>query len=123
MDTNIVDVEKSLKIIQATIRRRISSIRANSSKSSSIRTNSTSSIRKNSSSSMRTSKNVFISETIDDNSNFKNALKISKFLKSKLIIDKYTLENRVRFLNYIINKLKDIRNDDCLEKKQFKDRI
>ena len=114
-----MDIEKSLKIIQATIRRRISSIRANSSKSSSIRTNSTSSIRKNSSSSMRTSKNVFISETIDDNSNSKNALKISKFLKSKLIIDKYTLENRVRFLNYIINKLKDIKDDDCLEKKQF----
>lgn len=98
------DIEKSLKIIQATIRRRIFSKRTRSSKSSST----------------MSSKNVFLIETIDnDDGNFKNANKISKFLKSKLIVDKYSLDNRVQFLNYIINKLKDIKEDDCLEKKQF----
>ena len=98
------DIEKSLKIIQATIRRRIFSKRTKSSKSSST----------------MSSKNVFLRETIDnDDGNFKNANKISKFLKSKLIVDKYSLDNRVQFLNYIINKLKDIKDDDCLEKKQF----
>ena len=103
MDTD-KDIEKSLKIIQATIRRRIFSKRTKSSKSSST----------------MSSKNVFLIETIDnDDGNFKNANKISKFLKSKLIVDKYSLDNRVQFLNYIINKLKDIKEDDCLEKKQF----
>ena len=91
------DIEKSLKIIQATIRRRIFSKRTRSSKSSST----------------MSSKNVFLIETIDnDDGNFKNANKISKFLKSKLIVDKYSLDNRVQFLNYIINKLKDIKDDD-----------
>ena len=105
MDTDTdKDIEKSLKIIQATIRRRIFSKRTRSSKSSST----------------MSSKNVFLRETIDnDDGNFKNANKISKFLKSKLIVDKYSLDNRVQFLNYIINKLKDIKEDDCLEKKQF----
>ena len=113
MDTD-KDIEKSLKIIQATIRRSISSKRTKSSKSSSKRT------RSSKSSSTMSSKNVFLSETIDnDDGNFKNANKISKFLKSKLIVDKYSLDNRVQFLNYIINKLKDIKDDDCLEKKQF----
>ena len=108
------DIEKSLKIIQATIRRRIFSKRTKSSKSSSKRTKSSKS------SSTMSSKNVFLIETIDnDDGNFKNANKISKFLKSKLIVDKYSLDNRVQFLNYIINKLKDIKEDDCLEKKQF----
>ena len=108
------DIEKSLKIIQATIRRRIFSKRTRSSKSSSKRT------RSSKSSSTMSSKNVFLRETIDnDDGNFKNANKISKFLKSKLIVDKYSLDNRVQFLNYIINKLKDIKEDDCLEKKQF----
>ena len=103
MDTD-KDIEKSLKIIQATIRRRIFSKRTRSSKSSPT----------------MSSKNVFLIETIDnDDGNFKNANKISKFLKSKLIVDKYSLDNRVHFLNYIINKLKDIKDDDCLEKKQF----
>ena len=106
MDTDTdKDIEKSLKIIQATIRRRIFSKRTRSSKSSPT----------------MSSKNVFLIETIDnDDGNFKNANKISKFLKSKLIVDKYSLDNRVHFLNYIINKLKDIKDDDCLEKKQFK---
>ena len=105
MDTDTdKDIEKSLKIIQATIRRRIFSKRTRSSKSSPT----------------MSSKNVFLIETIDnDDGNFKNANKISKFLKSKLIVDKYSLDNRVHFLNYIINKLKDIKDDDCLEKKQF----
>jgi hypothetical protein len=108
------DIETSLKIIQATIRRSIFSKRTGSSKSSSKRT------RSSKSSSTMSSKNVFLSETIDnDDGNFKNANKISKFLKSKLIVDKYSLDNRVQFLNYIINKLKDIKEDDCLEKKQF----
>lgn len=118
------DIEKSLKIIQAIIRRSISSKRTIRSKSSSKRTISSKSsskrTRSSKSSSTMSSKNVFLSETIDnDNSNFKNANKISKFLKSKLIVDKYSLDNRVLFLNYIINKLKDIKEDDCLEKKQF----
>jgi len=112
MDTD-KNIEKSLKYIQAIIRRNISSKRTRSSKSSSKRT------RSSKSSSTMSSKNIFLSETIVNDDNFKNANKISKFLKSKLIVDKYSLDNRVLFLNYIINQLKDIKYDDCLEKKLF----
>jgi len=112
MDTD-KNIEKSLKYIQAIIRRNISSKRTRSSKSSSKRT------RSSKSSSTMSSKNIFLSETIVNDDNFKNANKISKFLKSKLIVDKYSLDNRVLFLNYIINQLKDIKDDDCLEKKLF----
>ena len=109
MDTNIVDVEKSLKIIQANIRRKIFT------KKKSSRSKGSSSGSKGS------SKSVFLNDMIEDDKKFKTANKISKFLKSKLIVNKYTLNNRVYFLNYIKNNLKNVNDDDCLEKKQFKD--
>jgi len=109
MDTNIVDVEKSLKIIQANIRRKIFT-KKKSSKS-----------KGSSSGSKGSSKSVFLNDMIEDDKNFKTANKISNFLKSKLIVNKYTLDNRVYFLNYIKNNLKYVKDDDCLEKKQFKD--
>ena len=109
MDTNIVDVEKSLKIIQANIRRKIFT------KKKSSRSKGSSSGSKGS------SKSVFLNDMIEDDKNFKTANKISNFLKSKLIVNKYTLDNRVYFLNYIKNNLKHVKDDDCLEKKQFKD--
>ena len=109
MDTNIVDVEKSLKIIQANIRRKIFT------KKKSSRSKGSSSGSKGS------SKSVFLNDMIEDDKKFKTANKISKFLKSKLIVNKYTLNNRVYFLNYIKNNLKNVKDDDCLEKKQFKD--
>ena len=109
MDTNIVDVEKSLKIIQANIRRKIFT------KKKSSRSKGSSSGSKGS------SKSVFLNDMIEDDKKFKTANKISKFLKSKLIVNKYTLNNRVYFLNYIKNNLKHVKDDDCLEKKQFKD--
>lgn len=109
MDTNIVDVEKSLKIIQANIRRKIFTKKKSSgSKGSSL-------------GSKGSSKSVFLNDMIEDDKNFKTANKISNFLKSKLIVNKYTLDNRVYFLNYIKNNLKQVKDDDCLEKKQFKD--
>jgi len=54
--------------------------------------------------------------------NVKNANIIANFFKNKLIKDKYTLDNRVAFYNYINNLLVDINGDECLESKVFKSR-
>ena len=94
-----MELDKSLKIIQANIRRKISR-------------------RKKSSSSK---KSVFIDEYIasEPNDRTLTATKISKFLKSKLIVDKYTLDNRVAYFNYIRKKLDKIKDDDCIDKKEY----
>jgi hypothetical protein len=95
-----MEVDKSLKIIQANIRRKMS-------------------LRKSSSSKKSSSKSVFIEDYIKSSSVTANANKISKFLKSKLIVDKYTLNNRVAFFNYIRKKLNKVKDDDCLDKKTY----
>jgi hypothetical protein len=100
-----MDIDKSLKIIQANIRRKMSRRKSSSSKKSS-------------------SKSVFIEDYINSvsataNEKSINANKISKFLKSKLIVDKYTLDNRVAYYNYIKKKLGKIEEDDCLARKKY----
>jgi hypothetical protein len=97
-----MEIDKSLKIIQANIRRKILRRKSSSSKKSS-------------------SKSIFIEDYIKSSTNntATNVNKISKFLKSKLIVDKYTLDNRVAFFNYIRKKLSKIKDDDCLDKKEF----
>ncbi len=101
-----MEVDKHLKIIQANIRRRILPTKSSSSKKSS-------------------SKSVFLEDYIKSSFNFKTikASKISIFLKSKLIVDKYTLDNRVAFYNYIIKKLNKIKHNDCLEKQSSENNI
>ena len=103
-----MDIDKSLKIIQANIRRKM--------------------LRRKSSSS---NKSVFVEDYIksslasssaNSSANINpiaNANKISKFLKSKLIVDKYTLDNRVAYFNYIRKKLEKIKDDDCLDRKRY----
>ena len=99
-----MDVDKSLKIIQANIRRKMS-------------------LRKSSSSKKSSSKSVFVEDYIKsslaNSSVTANANKISKFLKSKLIVDKYTLDNRVSYCNYIRKKLEKIKEYDCLDIKKY----
>jgi hypothetical protein len=100
-----MDDDKSLIIIQANIRRKMSQLKSSSSKKSS-------------------SKSAFIEDYINSvsataNEKSINANKISKFLKSKLIVDKYTLDNRVAYYNYIKKKLGKIEEDDCLAKKKY----
>ena len=105
------DIDKSLKVIQANIRRKIfTKIRSFSSISPSISRSSRSRI------------SVFIADLFAEDEKLKTVNKISRFLQSKLIVDKYTLNNRVRFLHYIKNNLQHIKDDDCLEKKLFGDR-
>ena len=101
-----MEIDKHLKIIQANIRRRILPTKSSSSKKSS-------------------SKSVFLEDYIKSSINFKTikASKISIFLKSKLIVDKYTLDNRVAFYNYIIKKLNKIKHNDCLEKQSSENNI
>lgn len=41
--------------------------------------------------------------------------RIQSFLKSKLLIDKYKLINRIDYYNYISNKIKNITDNECLE--------
>lgn len=95
-----MDIDKSLKIIQANIRRKMSQRKSSSSK-----------------------KSVFIEDYVKsglmNTSDIANAIKISKFLKSTLIVNKYTLDNRVAYFNYIRKKLEKIKDDDCIDKKEY----
>jgi hypothetical protein len=103
-----MDIDKSLKIIQANIRRKMLRRKSSSSK-----------------------KSVFVEDYIksslasslaNSSANINaiaNANKISKFLKSRLIVDKYTLDNRVAYFNYIRKKLEKIKGDDCLDRKKY----
>ena len=49
------------------------------------------------------------------------ARRIQRFLRDKLIKNKYTFENRVRFMKYLKSKLSDVKENDCIETKIFKD--
>ena len=49
------------------------------------------------------------------------ANRIQRFLKNKLILNKFTLDNRVKFSKYLQLRLKSISDNDCLETKIFKD--
>jgi hypothetical protein len=107
-----MDVDKSLKIIQANIRRKMSRRKSSSSKNSVfvedyIKSSLANSLANSSANSSANSLAIA------------NANKISKFLKSKLIVDKYTLDNRVAYFNYIRKKLEKIRDDDCLDRKKY----
>jgi len=48
------------------------------------------------------------------------ARRIQRFLRDKLIKNKYTLDNRVRFAKYLKSRLTDIKENDCIETKTFK---
>ena len=49
------------------------------------------------------------------------AKRIQRFLKNKLIANKFTLYNRVKFSKYLQTRLKSINENDCLDTKIFKD--
>jgi len=80
-------------------------------------------------------KNIFLNRVIKEESKspiFKEisissrkknskARKIQRFLKDKLITNKYTLDNRVKFAKYLKKRLIDIKRNDCIETKTFKD--
>jgi len=71
---------------------------------------------KSSSNSSRSSKkSVFLPEIYKES----KVKKIQNFLKSNLIINKYKLDKRVSYLNYIKKKLINLLPDDCLENKMF----
>ncbi len=55
------------------------------------------------------SKSLFIQDFLQET----DVKKIQRFLRSKLFIDKNTLDNRVKYLHYIQNKLKPIKENDC----------
>ena len=57
------------------------------------------------------SKSLFVQDFLQET----DIKKIQRFLRSKLFIDKNTLDNRVKYLNYIQNNLKSIKENDCLE--------
>jgi hypothetical protein len=46
---------------------------------------------------------------------------IQRFLKNKLIANKFTLDNRVKISKYLQARLKSINENDCLDTKIFKD--
>jgi len=63
----------------------------------------------------KSSNSIFMPEILKE----LKVAKIQKFLKTNLIINRYTLDNRVSYLYYIKKKLINIYEDDCLEDKMF----
>ena len=57
---------------------------------------------------LKKSSNLFITD--------KRVQKIQKFFKKFAIKDKYTLDNRVKYYNYLINYIKDIDKNECVKK-------
>ena len=57
---------------------------------------------------LKKSSNLFITD--------KRVQKIQKFFKKYAIKDKYTLDNRVKYYNYLINYIKDIDKNECVKK-------
>jgi hypothetical protein len=58
------------------------------------------------------SSNPFISD--------KAIKKIQKFFKKYAVNEKYTLDNRVKYYNYLINYIKDIKNNECIKYSKIK---
>jgi hypothetical protein len=46
----------------------------------------------------------------------KKARVLQKFFKKYALNDKYTLDNRVKYYNYVINYIKDIKKSECIKK-------
>ena len=61
-----------------------------------------------------------ISKTTSKTKKNSKARRIQRFLRDKLIKNKYTLDNRVRFAKYLKSRLTDIKENDCIETKTFK---
>ena len=57
---------------------------------------------------LKKSSNLFITD--------KRVQKIQKFFKKFAIKDKYTLDNRVKYYNYLINYINDIDKNECVKK-------
>ena len=57
---------------------------------------------------LKKSSNLFITD--------KRVQKIQKFFKKYAIKDKYTLDNRIKYYNYLINYIKDINKNECVKK-------
>jgi hypothetical protein len=58
------------------------------------------------------SSNPFISD--------KAIKKIQKFFKKYAVNEKYTLDNRVKYYNYLKNYIKDIKNNECIKYSKIK---
>jgi len=88
----------SIKEVKENINKKIKSGRSSRSSSSKDSSNSK-------------SKSIFVQDFLEET----DIKKIQRFLRSKLFIDKNTLDNRVKYLHYIENNLKSIKDNDCLE--------
>mgnify|MGYP001430712328 CR=1 FL=1 len=86
---------KKIKLLQATIRRKLQS-------------------SKNS----KSSKKYYVSDLLNHSS---KTTKIQNFMK-KTFANKFKLNNRLQYYNYINDKLKEVTATECLEEKNFKDK-
>jgi len=86
---------KKIKIIQASIKRKLLSDKTSLLK-----------------------KTVFLPELFKSDKN-SSVSKVQTFLKSTLLINRFTLDMRNYYYNYILKKLKNIKHNECLEEKRY----
>lgn len=103
---------KHIKVLQAAIKRRLIAKNVNSNSISKV------SSKVSKPPSYNSGARVFSRDIYEHHD---KATKIQHFLKNKLLINNNTLTNRINNYSLLKGKLSQLRADDCLEKKNFKD--
>jgi hypothetical protein len=113
--------DNNIKILQAAIKRKLiilpkkNSTQQSANSASIINNNSESFKRASKKPSYKSSSRVFSKEVYEN----MKANKIQNFLKDKLILNKYKLQNRINRYYLLRKKLSLLRTNDCLQKKVF----
>jgi hypothetical protein len=111
---SVKNADKKIRILQAAIKRKLA---INKRKSNNIISNIKSSIRKMSKKpSYKSNSRIFSNDISND---IKKVKKIQGFLRDKLVVNKYTLKNRINRFNLLKQRLALLKDNDCLEKKKF----
>lgn len=62
---------------------------------------------------------VFLPELLLNDDKYSSISKVQKFLKSVFVINRFTLDMRNYYYNYILKKLQNIKHNECLEDKIY----
>jgi len=64
---------------------------------------------------------VFLPDLLLHDDKYTSVSKVQKFLKSTLLINRFTLDMRNYYYNYMLKKLQNIKHNECLEEKKYDD--
>jgi hypothetical protein len=127
---DLVEKNKRIKVLQAAIKRRLVKQKIKSlSPPKVVQTTTRVSTPKSSQNVLpftSPTQNSYRSESRAFSSDYyknQKATKIQKFLRDKLIVNKNNLNNRVNTYSLVSKRIADLKDDDCLENKKFKNGV